>query len=409
MTDDDDDDDDGDEDWDDDDDDNDDDGDDDDYWEGTNMGHWWPRYVPVGERRHTADKEMAKLAKKGVVLQPVRIEGTKIAKTFWGKAWCEHLESFSDYENRLPRGRTYVRNGSVCHLEMGNGELKAKVSGSELYTVTIGIKRLKPSVWAEIKKRCSGEIGSLLDLLGGKLADGVMEVVTDREHGLFPRPREITMDCSCPDRATMCKHIAAVLYGVGARLDERPELLFFLRGVNHDELISAKVEEAVERAVGRGSGKRLRESDLSEIFGIEMEEARSAASSAKKGRRSGTVSRISAIPPSSRKPAKKKVAIKKGAIKGPAKAAVAEPRRRVAAPTKPARTPKRFPPAITGIQVAGLRKRLGLTGRDFAIMLGVSAGAVSVWERSRGGLNLQERSREALREAWEAESRLAGS
>ena len=185
------------------------------------MGYGWPRYVPVAERRAKAAKATQRLAKKGLALKPVRIEGQKIAKTFWGKAWCSNLESYSDYANRLPRGRTYVRNGSVCHLEIDSGTIRAKVSGSRLYDVTISIKALRPEEWEGIKKRSAGEIRSLLDLLGGKLSKEVMAIVTDREHGLFPKPKEIRLECSCPDWADMCKHVAAVLYGVGARLDER--------------------------------------------------------------------------------------------------------------------------------------------------------------------------------------------
>jgi uncharacterized Zn finger protein len=328
------------------------------------MRYEWPRYVPVGERRAKARKDLEKLAKKGLVLQPVRVEGLKIARTFWGKAWCKHLESFSDFENRLPRGRTYVRNGSVCHLEIASGEVKAKVSGSLMYTVTIGIKQLGIGAWKDIKKRCAGEIDSLLDLLGGRLSDGVMAVVTDREDGLFPKPKEITMDCSCPDWAVMCKHVAAVLYGVGARLDERPELLFLLRGVNHEELVSAKVEEAVEAAVRRGGGRRLVESDLSEVFGIDVE-APSPSASRPKSRKGPGPAAASPLP---------------------------EP--------GPKQASKRFPPVITGSQVGELRKRLGLSSKDFAHLLGVSGGAVSVWERTRGELNLHERSKKALEKAW---------
>ena len=237
------------------------------------MGYYngWPRYVPVAERRAKAAKEMKKLEKKGLALQPVRIEGQKIAKTFWGKAWCENLESYSDFANRLPRGRTYVRNGSVCHLEIEAGKIKAKVSGSSLYDVSISITPLGAREWEGIKRRSAGEIRSLIDLLAGRLSDGVMAVVTDRDHGLFPKPRDIKLECSCPDWADMCKHIAAVLYGVGARLDEKPELLFTLRGVRHEELISASVEEAVGSAARNGRGRRLAGSDLSEVFGVELE------------------------------------------------------------------------------------------------------------------------------------------
>jgi uncharacterized Zn finger protein len=171
----------------------------------------------------------------------------------------------------LPRGRTYVRNGSVCHLAVAKGGIEAKVSGSELYDVKVSIKTLKAEKWAAIKGRCSGQIGSLLELLQGKLSDHVMEVVTDRKEGLFPLPGEISFHCSCPDSARMCKHIAAVLYGIGARLDSKPELLFTLRGVDHEELIAADAEKAVAAATSRGKSKRLAADAIGDVFGIEID------------------------------------------------------------------------------------------------------------------------------------------
>src|SRR5687767_1299310 len=195
---------------------------------------WWDYgdyrpYVSVVERRAQAAREVAKLAKKGRKISPVRIEGRKIAHTFWGKAWCENLESYSDYENRLPRGRTYVRNGSVLDLQIEPGRISALVSGSSLYKIEIGITTLVKSSWQGIKRECAGKIGSLIELLQGKLSQGVMGIITRRPGGMFPAPKEISLTCSCPDWAGMCKHIAAVLYGVGARLDHEPELLFTLR------------------------------------------------------------------------------------------------------------------------------------------------------------------------------------
>ena len=210
---------------------------------------------------------------RGSKSSPIQIEGRKIAKTFWGEAWCDHLESFSDYENRLPRGRSYVRNGSVCHLAVDKGRIEARVSGSELYTVQIAIKTLAAKKWSEVKRRCTGQIGSLIALLQGKLSDQVMEVVTDRENGLFPLPDEISLKCSCPDWATMCKHVAAVLYGVGARLDHKPELLFSLRGVNHEELIASDAEAAVSAATATGKSKRIAAASLSDVFGIDIDVA----------------------------------------------------------------------------------------------------------------------------------------
>ena len=230
----------------------------------------WAPYVPVAVRRHRAMRKMESLRKKGVAIEPVRIEGRKIANTFWGEAWCNHLESFSDFENRLPRGRTYVRNGSVCHLEIAKGKIEAKVSGSEIYSLCIRVKTLPAKKWKAVKRLCSGRIGSLIELLQGSLSDNVMEVVTDRKNGLFPLPNEISLNCNCPDWAVMCKHVAAALYGVGARLDEKPELLFKLRGVDHEELIDADTQAAVSAATTQGKSKRLDAKDLSDVFGIDF-------------------------------------------------------------------------------------------------------------------------------------------
>ena len=235
----------------------------------------WRPYVPVSKRRHDAAKKMKALAKKGHVVEPVQIEGRTIASTFWGAAWCTNLESYSDFENRLPRGRTYVRNGSVVDLKVSEGLVKAFVSGSELYTVEVKFADLAKARWKQVKESCAGSIDSVVDLLQGKLSDGAMRVLTSKATGLFPAPREITMKCSCPDWATMCKHVAAVMYGVGARLDTKPELLFVLRGVDHLELIG-EAAQAVAQVGAPADGKGLGEGELSEIFGIEIDPAEPA-------------------------------------------------------------------------------------------------------------------------------------
>jgi uncharacterized Zn finger protein len=211
-------------------------------------------------------------------VQPVEIDGRRIAKTFWGEAWCNHLESFSDYANRLPRGRTYVRNGSVCHLEIKPGKISAKVSGSDIYDVTISIKALAKAHWKRVRESCAGQVASLLELLQGKLSDHVMGVVTDRDQGLFPKPSEIRMDCSCPDWAGMCKHVAAVMYGIGARFDEKPELLFLLRGVDHNELISRATAKSVIAKTRKTGRRTLDEQRITEVFGIDVAPSADAAS-----------------------------------------------------------------------------------------------------------------------------------
>jgi uncharacterized Zn finger protein len=228
-------------------------------------------YVPVAQRRLAAQREVEKRRKNGLNVSPIVIKGRVIAQTFWGKAWCDNLESYSDFANRLPRGRTYARNGSVVHLEIVRGKISALVSGSELYSVEIAISSLPAPHWKRVKSECSGQIGSLVELLQGRLSRSVMDVVTQPAGGLFPKPGEIKMRCSCPDWAGMCKHVAAVLYGVGARLDDRPELLFLLREVDHLELIAGAVASAPAASTAKARRKKtIAPAELADVFGIEM-------------------------------------------------------------------------------------------------------------------------------------------
>ena len=234
------------------------------------MSYWGFRpYVSVEKRRANAMKEVKKLAGKGQPISPVQLDGRKIASTFWGKAWCDNLEAYSDFASRLPRGRTYVRNGSVVDLQIKPGSVTALVSGSELYRVTISIRPLRSATWDDVRQNCAGKIASVIELLNGRISDHVMQIVTNQSSGLFPSPTEIEMDCSCPDWAGMCKHVAATLYGVGARLDQQPELLFALRKVDHLDLVAqaAELETLQQGAVG---AKQIDAESLSDVFGIEL-------------------------------------------------------------------------------------------------------------------------------------------
>jgi uncharacterized Zn finger protein len=225
----------------------------------------------VAARRRQAEKEAAALRQKGHVVTPVRIDGSTISKTFWGKAWCDNLSSYSDYANRLPRGRTYVRSGAIVHLEIGDGKVEALVRGTRTYTVKLAIKPLARPRWNAIVDQCSAQVTSLVELLSGRLPRGVMEIVTDRKRGIFPSPTEISLSCSCPDWATMCKHVAATLYGVGARLDDVPELLFRLRGVDPAQLVTKSVGRAASDT-SRPRSPALAGGALADIFGIEIDE-----------------------------------------------------------------------------------------------------------------------------------------
>ena len=233
----------------------------------------WRPYVPVAERRWRAAKKLAKLRKNGHAVSPVTIAGRSIAKSLWGKSWCTNLERYSDYENRLPRGRTYVRNGSVVDLQIVTGKVSAVVSGSDLYTVTISIAPITTTRWKAICRDCAGTIDSLVELLQGRLSKGVMDRVCREADGLFPAPKEIKLSCSCPDWADMCKHVAAVLYGIGVRLDEKPALLFELRGVDETELLANAGQELSLKKAVPTTTKVLDDGDVAAVFGLEMAEA----------------------------------------------------------------------------------------------------------------------------------------
>ena len=235
------------------------------------MSFWGFRpYVTVGERQAKAAKEIQALRKKGRAVTPIVIEGRKIAKSFWGKAWCDNLERYSDFASRLPRGRSYVNSGAVVDLRISHGGVEALVSGSELYKVRVDISVAAPARWKAICSDCSGSVGSIVELLQGKLSKHVMERVCRQTDGLFPTPQEIKMSCSCPDWAGMCKHVAAALYGVGARLDHDPDLLFALRGVERSELVSLATDVSIPKA-GAKSERVLEDGDVAALFGIELQ------------------------------------------------------------------------------------------------------------------------------------------
>jgi uncharacterized Zn finger protein len=227
-------------------------------------------YVSVAERKRKALREMEKRRKQGHDVSPVVIDGRTIVKTFWGKSWCENLERYSDYANRLPRGRTYVRNGSVVDLQIAPGTITAFVAGSELYKVQIKISPVNKKHWTSICEDCSGAIDSLVELLQGRFSKGVMERICRQREGLFPIPSEIKLSCSCPDSAGMCKHLAAVLYGIGSRFDQQPELLFRLREVDEKDLIAKAGTGMPLTKQTPKSSKILAGDDLSDIFGLDL-------------------------------------------------------------------------------------------------------------------------------------------
>jgi len=230
---------------------------------------WWS-YQDVEEQKARLQREIAKRKKRGEKFEVLAAPAgqKKLSTTFWGQAWCRNLESYQVYESRLPRGRSYLRQGKVYNLEIEPGNLSAVVAGSELYDTSISIQPLPKKQWKQIVESSAGQVGSMMDLLAGKLGDGLMKVLTDPADGLFPKPKEIRFNCSCPDHADMCKHVSAVLYGVGVLLDTRPELLFTLRGVDQAELLSNASNSAISE-LSADAGE-LAGADLSAIFGIDL-------------------------------------------------------------------------------------------------------------------------------------------
>ena len=241
------------------------------------MSYWeYPRYVSVAEKKEKAEKKLKKLRKKNPHINPIAIEGSAIARTWWGKAWNRNLESYADYSNRIGRGRSYVRHGAVLDLQIDSGKVESMVQGSRSkpYSVTVQIKAMGKENWKEMKAASEGKLDSLQELLAGKFPKALGEVFTTQGKGLFPSPKEIVFQCSCPDVASMCKHVAATLYGIGARLDQDPELFFTLRQVKIKDLVSEAVEgktkDLLEKA-GKKSARVIDDSDLADVFGIDME------------------------------------------------------------------------------------------------------------------------------------------
>ena len=231
----------------------------------------YPEYVSVAERKKKIQKKLEKLSQEKKDLQPVVIEGKFIAKTFCGKAWCKNIESYKDYAYRLDRGRSYVRHGAVVDLKIQSGKINALVCGTRTYIVSITITAATREKWLALIRECSGKINSLVELLQGKLSENIMQIITQPEKGLFPTSKEISFDCSCPDSAQMCKHVSAVLYGIGNRFDKDPENLFMLRSVDHAELLASSLEN-VKFDLNPQPSESVIQNNLSDLFGIEIQE-----------------------------------------------------------------------------------------------------------------------------------------
>jgi len=237
----------------------------------------YPEYVSVGERKRRAARKIEKLKKKNPEINPVIIKGSQLSETWWGKAWNKNLEAYADYSTRIGRGRSYVRHGAVLDLRIQPGKVIAQVLGSRSkpYSIEIDIDPVPEIQWEKLKRSCEGKLASMATLLAGKIPVEMQEALTKKGSGLFPSPKEIKFKCNCPDWASMCKHIAAVLYGIGSRLDDDPALFFILRKVHVDDLVSELVNDRTRSMLGKAKKKTERvieDSDIAAMFGIDMEQ-----------------------------------------------------------------------------------------------------------------------------------------
>lgn len=230
----------------------------------------YPRYTPTTVNKALAAKSAERLKKKDPDIQPVIIEGRLLSKTWWGKAWNQNLESYADYSNRIARGKTYIRSGAVLDLKITKGTIEALVQGSRVkpYSVEIKIDTLSKEKWDKVIALCNHRIDSLEQLVEGRFPKELEALFVDKKYGLFPSPKEINFDCSCPDWASMCKHVAAVLYGIGARLDSNPLLFFELRDTDSNELLKKSIEKKLDSMLKNAGKKSLRQIEDKDVYGL---------------------------------------------------------------------------------------------------------------------------------------------
>lgn len=268
-------------------------------------------YVPAAVKKARLEKKLERMKKKNADLAPIQVSGRKLATTWWGVAWNNNLELYADYENRIGRGKTYLRSGAVLDLRIDPGKIHGLVQGSRAkpYQVEIVIGSLRPEAWARVSQACRGSIQSMKDLVEGKFPQALSELFTEKGTGLFPSPREIAFGCSCPDYAGMCKHVAAVLYGVGVRLDEDPTLFFKLRQVDVSDLITETLNQATDSLLEKSTVKSTRvlvEDDLGDLFGVDFQDDRAAESIVALAQPAATP-QLPAVPPAKKRGRPRKV------------------------------------------------------------------------------------------------------
>ncbi len=197
-------------------------------------------------------RSQARKAQGGIKAQSKR---GQFGQSWWAKRWIQVLESFT-IGARLGRGRSYARSGQVLSIDIEEGLVKAKVQGSRStpYQITIQVKTLDKADWGKLIGILSKQVIFAAKLLAGEMPENIEDAFVEAKLTLFPDKRgDLKTDCSCPDWSNPCKHIAAVYYLLGEEFDRDPFLIFKLRGMERQTLLSllSGSEAAAKKPRGR--------------------------------------------------------------------------------------------------------------------------------------------------------------
>ena len=244
------------------------------WYGGYGYGDYY-RQPTMAELGQKARASAAQLERKGRMLTPALVEGRTIARTWWGKAWVSNIERYADFSNRVGRGKRYVRAGCVIDLQVSKSRIEAVVQGSRKkpYEVSVYIEPMGDEAFAALLERCSTRADSLESLVAGDFPQEMKNQLTAGRDGIFPAPALVRFDCSCPDSALMCKHIAAAIMGVAPLLDANPLLLFELRGINTQDLVKRSVEQKLNLMLANADAPSPRildvsDDELTRLFGV---------------------------------------------------------------------------------------------------------------------------------------------
>lgn len=239
---------------------------------------FYQNYISISDQKAMALKSKKRLEKNlNRSLEPIILASTKLATSWWGKMWNTNLERYAEYSNRIGRGKTYVKNELVIDLQIEESKVFAYVQGKrrDPYQIAIYIDPTKPGLIEQIKEKCQGKLDTVEELLEGKFSKEISSIFMIQGAGLFPEPKEIKFRCSCPDYTSCCKHVSAVLYGIGSKLDVNPLLFFTLRGINLDDflkdVIISKTENILDKGIKCKSKRIIDNANIEDLFDIDLD------------------------------------------------------------------------------------------------------------------------------------------